>query len=150
MPLAAVCASLVLILLTSCTPGRSSKPMTLAHFENFCQVFPTPNSCDSTTICGDFANVLSTQASDLDACLARCRPHQKSSAADQRHQQLRRNPVPGLGPVRPVLPPEPRAIASRHGKEPFACGVVVCLRRGGRRAREGGDNGQARDLLRLA
>lgn len=73
MPLAAVCASLMLILLTSCTPGRSGKPMTLAHFENFCQVFPTPNSCDSTTICGDFSNVLSSPSSGLDDCLARCR-----------------------------------------------------------------------------
>ncbi|MEF3696823.1 hypothetical protein [Desulfolutivibrio sp.] len=72
MPLAAFCTLLVLAL-AACTPGKSSQPMTLAHFENFCKVFPTPNSCDSTTICGDFANVLSTQASDLDACLARCR-----------------------------------------------------------------------------
>ncbi|KUG28831.1 hypothetical protein ASZ90_001287 [hydrocarbon metagenome] len=73
MPLAALCTALMVILLTSCTPGRSAKPMTLEHFENFCQVFPTPNSCDSTTICGDFANVLSSPAPGLDDCLARCR-----------------------------------------------------------------------------
>ncbi|NDY56011.1 hypothetical protein G3N56_04530 [Desulfovibrio sulfodismutans] len=73
MPLAAFCTLLVLAL-AACTPGmKTAQPMTLTHFENFCQVFPTPNSCDSTTICGDFANVLSTPASDLDACLGRCR-----------------------------------------------------------------------------
>jgi hypothetical protein len=72
MPLAALCATLILML-AACTPGQASRPMTLSHFESFCKVFPTPNSCDSTTICGDFSNVLSSRASGLDDCLARCR-----------------------------------------------------------------------------
>lgn len=72
MPLAALAAILVL-LVSACTPGTSIRPMTLSHFEQFCQVFPTPNSCDSTTICGDFSNVLSTRADSLENCLARCR-----------------------------------------------------------------------------
>jgi hypothetical protein len=72
MPLAAICL-LMILLCSACTPGRSSQPMTLEHYANFCQVFPTPDSCDSRTICGDFLNVLSSRASSLEDCLARCR-----------------------------------------------------------------------------
>ncbi len=71
MPLVAM-SLLAALALVSCTPGRAAGPMTISDFRGFCTVFPTPNSCDSTTICTEFAYVLEDDIKTLDDCLARC------------------------------------------------------------------------------